>query len=210
LPGWKKNAINWLNDIRELKNYTMWISICSLMFCLFYWSWKCKISHENRRENTGIAGKCCDILCIAKEEVPCDKYLCRSCLRQVIKCTKLQQEIEDCKSHLKKVYLSENERFRRCLPTDAETSPQTAPSKKSARPSTINNVNPKKLSFKRNELPNEQTSHREIQCKSAPNAITSKDLSGVPNQRASELSSSVSFDNNDLPGAICEVQVIKC
>ena len=69
-------------------------------------------------------------------------------------------------------------------------------------------LNPKKLSFKRNELPNEQTSHREIQCKIASNAI--KDLSGVPNQRASELSSSVSFDNNDLPGAICEVQVIKC
>ena len=91
------------------------------------------------------------------------------------------------------------------LPTDAETSPQTAPSKKSARPSTINNVKPKKLSFKSNELPNEQTSHREIHCKSAPNAI--KDLSGVPNQRASELSSSVSFNNNDLPGAICEVQV---
>ena len=172
----------------------------------------CSTEVENVKYRTKIVGRTrellanvCDILCIAKDEVPCDKYLCRSCLRQVNKCTKLQQEIEDCKSHLKKVYSSENERFKRCLPTDAETSPQTAPSKKSARPSTINNVKPKKLSFKSNELPNEQTSHREIHCKSAPNAI--KDLSGVPNQRASELSSSVSFNNNDLPGAICEVQV---
>ena len=55
----------------------------------------------------------CDILYIAKEEVPCNKYLCRSFLRQVNKCTKLQQEIEDCKNHLKKVYISENERFKR-------------------------------------------------------------------------------------------------
>ena len=30
--------------------------------------------------------------------------------------------MEYCKSHLKKVYLSENERFERCLPTDVETS----------------------------------------------------------------------------------------
>ena len=114
----------------------------------------CSPKVENVKYRTKIVGRTrellenvCDILCIAKQEVPCDKYLCRSCLRQVNKCTKLQQEIEDCKNHLKKVYLSENERFKRCLPTDVETSPHTAPSKKSARPSTISNVKPPKLIF---------------------------------------------------------------
>ncbi len=150
----------------------------------------------------------CDILGVAKEQVPCNKYLCRSCLRQVNKCAKLQQEIEDCKNHLKKVYLSENERFKRCLPTDVETSPNNAPLKKSAKHST--KVQPKKLIFPMNELPKEQTSYQEIHCNIATNATTDNiQPSGVPNQRASELSGTISFGRNDLPGAIYEVQVIK-
>jgi hypothetical protein len=65
----------------------------------------CSTEVENVKYRTKIVGRtrellenACDILCIAKEKVPCDKYLCRSCLRQVNKCTKLQQEIEDSKN----------------------------------------------------------------------------------------------------------------
>ena len=72
----------------------------------------CSTKVENVKYRTKIVGRTrellenvCDILCIAKEEVPCDKYLCRSCPRQVNKCTKQKQEIKDCKNHVKKVYL---------------------------------------------------------------------------------------------------------
>lgn len=175
----------------------------------------CSTEVQNAKYRTKIVGRThellenvCNILGVAKEQV-CNQYLCRSCLRQVNKCAKFQKEIENCKINLVKVYWSENERYKRCLPTDVETSPNVAPLKKLVKQST--NAPPKRRQlFSRNELPNDQTSYEETHCNIATNPSDNIQRSSVQNQRASEtVSNAVSFSRNDLSEAICQVQVKK-
>ena len=99
-----------------------------------------------QRKTNDLAQKVSSIIQVPANNIP-DRYLCRKCLREVEKISKLKEELESCQTHLLEMYNVAVSRSKRCLPTDVVIrGEQPAPYKRAANQSTINSSR-KQLDF---------------------------------------------------------------
>ena len=91
-----------------------------------------------QRKTNELAQKVSSIIQVPANNIP-DRYLCRKCLCEVEKFSRLKEELESCQTHLLEMYNVAVSRSKCCLPTDVEIrGEQPAPYKRVANQSSVN------------------------------------------------------------------------